>query len=68
MTELKPCPKCNSENVRVSVGEDRFLPDWHHGYVWCAACGITITRADETSEKAKLRAIKAWNRRANDAE
>ena len=63
MTELKTCPKCNSENVRAGVSDDKFLPDWYHGYVWCADCGITIKRPDETFEKAKRRAVEAWNTR-----
>ncbi len=57
MTDLKPCPFCGNENVRVYVG----LMEFHDGEVACddcgGSCGNYPTRDD---------AIAAWNRRANE--
>ena len=67
MTELKPCPFCNSE------------ADWHcfpldyptanvRAYVQCNACDAEIDRDGRLADAKKLlrEAITAWNRRVND--
>ena len=51
--ELKPCPFCGSKEVYLDK------PDTHCFYVFCANCGVNGTTAN-----TRERAVKAWNRRA----
>lgn len=55
MAELKPCPFCGSDKIR--------LTNWGLYRCWCVNC--LAKAADEISEKE---AIKAWNRRADHSE
>lgn len=69
--ELRPCPFCGGKAKVKAAKED------HIGFtVWCACnCGARtggfcpdMSKEDDTIEnieEAKKRAIKAWNRRAN---
>lgn len=54
--ELKPCPFCGSENVRVAENRMDYL---FIGYsVHCNRCG-----AETSYTKDKDKAIEAWNKR-----
>lgn len=54
MEELKPCPFCGGEDVRVS--------NWGMWRCWCDSC--LAKTSDELWEKD---AIEKWNRRADNA-
>lgn len=69
--ELKPCPFCGGKATLKAANKSCGL------IIWCACgCGARtdgycpdINKEDDTMEnieECKKRAIKAWNRRAND--
>ena len=67
-TELKPCPFCGGEKVRMVI-------NLSYSEIWCEGCGARITRGltmgkYDSFEDAKadfgVRALNAWNRRATD--
>lgn len=61
MDELKPCPFCGGEAViRVLMGKEYICPIHRKG------CLIQIDTWLQSSEPIKKQ-IKAWNRRAEDA-
>ena len=58
--ELKPCPFCGSENVRVV---SQTLEAYFLGYiVHCDGCGVETKHFFDEQKAAE-----AWNRRADDA-
>lgn len=61
--ELKPCPFCDYPAVFESFKERK-------GYaatVHCCGCPVEITTITyDTEKEAEVRALWAWNRRAND--
>ena len=54
MTDLKPCPFCASDNVRIAV---TMHESWYYGE--CESCGGRTDFCDSQAE-----AIAAWNARA----
>lgn len=79
LNELKPCPFCGSKYVKVKQCDaDHVLKKYHGKYfAGCVNCGITTplfnwnkTRSplinESNKNKAREKAINAWNRRAND--
>ena len=60
MAELKPCPFCGDDKIKVMMRNP-----WHGEnityYVICYHCGSRTALHDENQ-----RAIEAWNRRAED--
>jgi len=57
MTELKPCPFCGSEKLRLSYG----VPDRY--CVICDKCGAISSFMNNGGRKT---CKEAWNRRAED--
>lgn len=54
MSELKLCPFCASDDVRIAV---TMCPHWYYGE--CESCGARTDYCDSQAE-----AIEAWNSRA----
>lgn len=74
MNELKPCPFCGSEKIKLL----KIRANWGYGYhVTCKACrctgpvgysdkiGLRTDSPEEKEEKLKTYAITEWNRREN---
>ena len=80
MAELKPCPFCGGEAVVKWAHPFFMLKKFHNRYVFagCVKCNCATpmfnannhTRSpifnDVNTERAKDKAIEAWNRRAED--
>lgn len=80
MAELKPCPFCGGESSVAFAHPWFMLKRLHNRYViaGCNRCGCTTqlyyannhTRSpifnDVNTQRAKEKAIEAWNRRAED--
>lgn len=67
MDELKPCPFCMSDNIRVlsMPGRDEYDPLYNTS-VRCSDCGAGIVRRSNKSvDRAFHAAVEAWNRRAH---
>ena len=64
MTELKPCPNCQSDNKHIHVLRHRgvFTNSWIEYYVKCDNCGFALRSSYLTESKA----VKAWNRRVGE--
>lgn len=64
MTELKPCPFCGSNKIRICVGTiDNGVPcdmDKPYYQVGCCACGCVV---DNYDNRTKEDVVKAWNKR-----
>ena len=58
MVNLKPCPFCGSENVRVRDYSDPMI---YYYFVICKEC-----KSKSGNFGIKEKAIEAWNRRAED--
>lgn len=61
MTELKPCPFCGSENIKLNhykVKEN----DWW--YIVCPNCEIAMDPWRWNAGQTRMEAIEKWNRRA----
>ena len=70
--ELKPCPFCGSEDVRIVTGANiSWLATKYRGNirtVCCAKCGVNggvFNTFSTTEEKAEKAAIESWERRAD---
>lgn len=59
-TELKPCPFCGGRAVLVQVNRKN--------YVICDDCGAKSFEYSQHDDYFDARAIRAWNRRANENE
>ena len=68
MDNLKPCPKCNKYPYEDTVNV---------GFLWGCGLGcansncensgaLSVIKFALTKERAEKKAIRAWNRRAND--
>lgn len=61
MIQMKPCPKCGSNNTKFSIAEDQKgvdLPSVKYT-VWCRNCFLLMI----TSQLNVVDAIEAWNTR-----
>ncbi len=66
-TELKPCPFCGGKRIRL-------LTSMSGCDIWCEKCNASIYRACfsaptclvDVTKDAKPKAVRAWNRRAED--
>ena len=70
MTELKPCPFCGSNNVKLTSGKNVpwITKDYQSNIrvVVCKNCGCMggiFNLLALTKEKAEICAIKSWNKR-----
>ncbi|MDE9484013.1 Lar family restriction alleviation protein [Xenorhabdus bovienii] len=63
--ELKPCPFCGSNNIKVDFRAMMHIEEYGVG-VTCYNCYTRGPGTDcfHTDEKVKRNAVKAWNRRA----
>lgn len=60
--DLKPCPFCGGEAKLVNT---MFAGDMYKT-VFCLACNANTNNFNARDEKSAMRAVDAWNRRAND--
>ena len=70
MSELKPCPFCGSDKVKVLNGASWMIEKYRGKVrsVTCLECGVNggiFTMVSLTEKQAVNRAIKSWNRRAD---
>lgn len=68
--ELKPCPFCGSDNVKMSKGASWMMKKYRGNIraVGCAECGVfggVFNLLAMTEKEAEELAIKSWNRRAD---
>lgn len=54
MTELKPCPFCGSNDVKIHVG-------YSHSYIRCEGCIVSTRRFKDIQG-----AVNCWNRRVKE--
>ena len=54
MTDLKPCPFCGSDNIKIHIG-------YSHSYIRCEDCIVSTRRYKSIQD-----AIDGWNRRVNE--
>lgn len=57
--ELKPCPFCGSEFIKIAEEQDWMLNRYF--YAMCAKCLCQTKRCNEAKS-----AIEEWNRRVNE--
>jgi Lar family restriction alleviation protein len=72
MEKLKRCPFCGGY-AQLQIEDIDGYDGWHSYMVCCMGCGTHRARGrfydngmEEMRFLAKLKAIEAWNRRAND--
>lgn len=70
--ELKPCPFCGWENIRIieSEKENPPLGGSKYTYCWCRVCGTRGPWAysvDDSEEVFAEKCIKRWNERKDAA-
>ena len=63
MTELKPCPFCGSEDIKLRHYK---VNDYDWWYVACVKCRIAIDPMLWDDCVSREEAIEIWNRRAKE--